>query len=659
MPRGSRVLRCAPGLLALLALLLTAGGLPAAPGGQGPPSVQPLPAVMESDERFGIGNIYPHPHWLTLARNAGMRWNRWEFRWSAIEPHEGHYEWEGSDLVVEASRQAGLKIEGVLVGLPRWAEARTAEGGIVPRGLYEPWDSPRNVWGRFVQRIAERYRGRVQAWEIWNEPDYPRGGFGFWFASKADYYQLLKVAYRAIRAVDPQATVLVAGLMYWGDPGYLEDLLRLARADPEAPANGYFFDAVAWHVYSRPSDAFERVQRSRLLLQAYVGHKAIWVNEGNLPVWSESRLNNYKPFPLSGTLEEQAAWVVQWYAYALAAGADRVLMYRMHDSDEPEAWGLARSDGSLRPAYVAYQVVARYLSHTTAAVRATLGDVEQLIFYRPGQRVVVVWNRTPQPRTAEIGAAAPQALLVAVDGASRPIAPRDGAYHLALPPATANSGPDPTDYLVGGSPYLLVEDLAPTLVRVEETHPLLGWSDGWHGEAQPAASGGAVRVASQAGASVSFRFRGATVTWYTSKGPWGGVARLTLDDAPLGEVDLYNPVPVPQAPLTYTNLGPGPHLLTITATGAHHPQALASQVVVDAFVAEEVLAAPPPPAVLEPTATPVLVTATPLPPSPSPTRTPTPRASPTVPPPRPPAPAPTATPVPARAFSEPGGPVTP
>ena len=98
----------------------------------------------------------------------------------------------------------------------------------------------------------------MQVWEVWNEPDYPRGSFGFWFGSKADYYQLLKVAYRAVKAVDPAAEVLVAGLMYWGDPAYLEDLLKMAQADPEARDNASFFDGIAWHVYSRPSDVFER-----------------------------------------------------------------------------------------------------------------------------------------------------------------------------------------------------------------------------------------------------------------------------------------------------------------------------------------------------------------------------------------------------------------
>jgi len=606
-----------------LVLVLLLGGLATAQVPAGVSSIQPLPAVTDSDDRFGIGNVYPDPHWLKLAQYAGMQWNRWEFRWSAIEPRAGQYDWSGSDRVVEASRSAQLRVQGILISTPHWAEAHTANG-VIPSGLYEPWDSPANTWGRFVQAIAERYRGRVQAWEVWNEPDYPRGSFGFWFGSKADYYQLLKVAYKAIRSVDPSATVLVGGLMYWADPGYLEDLLLMARNDPEGPANHYFFDAIAWHVYSRPTDVYERVRRSRLLLQTYVGHKAIWVNEGNLPVWSESRVNNYGRFPLSGTLEEQAAWVVQWYAYALVAGADHVLMYRMHDSDEPEAWGLARSDGSLRPAYVAYQLAARYFSRSTGGSRATLGGAEQIVFDRPGQRVAVVWNRTPRPLTVRIGAGAPSALLVALDGTTRPISPESGAYPLALPPATANTGVAPDDYLVGGAPYILVEDLSGPTRRYEETAQELAWSGPWADEPQPAASGGSARTSGEPGAVVSFAFAGPSVTWYTALKPSGGVAQLALDGTPLDEVDLYNPASVARAPFTYTDLGDGPHLLTITVSGARNPHAVGSDIVVDAFVADRALAAPPLPTLVVATPPPLLAPATSAPLPPTATATPTP-----------------------------------
>ncbi|MBI4505684.1 MAG: hypothetical protein HY691_09125, partial [Chloroflexi bacterium] len=80
-----------------------------------------------------------------------------------------------------------------------------------------------NYWARFVQRAVAKFRGRVAYWEIWNEPDFrPRaegGWFGFWNGDAQQYARLLKVAYLAAKSVDPQATIIMGGMMHWQDQG--------------------------------------------------------------------------------------------------------------------------------------------------------------------------------------------------------------------------------------------------------------------------------------------------------------------------------------------------------------------------------------------------------------------------------------------------------
>ena len=224
----------------------------------------------------------------------------------------------------------------------------------------------------------------------------------------------------------------MAGLMYWGDPRFLEDLLAHGpRKIPTAPANNYFFDAVAWHVYSRPTEVYERVQRSRLLLQTYVGHKADLGERGQSARLVGVAAEQLPRFPLSGTLEEQAAWVVQWYAYALAAGA-------RPRADVPDA-RLGRA-GGLGPGALGRQPAARLrrLSACRALllaaherVRATLGDVEQIVFERPGPaRASPCGTGRPRPLTAADrrggAAGAPRGRGRQHAARSRP----GGAYHL-------------------------------------------------------------------------------------------------------------------------------------------------------------------------------------------------------------------------------------
>ena len=114
-----------------------------------------------------------------------------------------------------------------------------------------------NHWAAFVRRMAQQYRGRISHWVIWNEPDvWDMANPGStWAGSVEDYARLLKAAYLAVNHVDPAQQVLMAGQTYFWDWShgrrrYLDRLLDAIAVDPEAPAHGYYFDAIPYHLYS-------------------------------------------------------------------------------------------------------------------------------------------------------------------------------------------------------------------------------------------------------------------------------------------------------------------------------------------------------------------------------------------------------------------------
>lgn len=61
-------------------------------------------------------------------------------------------------------------------------------------------DELRRAFQVFAGKVAARYKGRVKAYEIWNEPTYTMGN--------TVYANLLKAAYPPIKAADPAATVI-------------------------------------------------------------------------------------------------------------------------------------------------------------------------------------------------------------------------------------------------------------------------------------------------------------------------------------------------------------------------------------------------------------------------------------------------------------------
>jgi hypothetical protein len=598
--------------LLIAAILLATLPIPTSPITERAAAVdlQQLPPVADPDDRWGINHTYADPVSQRLALNAGARWNRWEFRWAEIELSRGQFRYPAFDRMVDASQATGLQVQGILISTPDWAKDPQTQ---LPQGLYLPWNDNGNLWGRFVRETVSRYRGRIRHWEAWNEPDLREV---FWPGSIGDYYQLLKVTYLSVKSVDPGAQVLMAGLAYWPNPNFLDEMLRFMRADPIAPTNNYFFDILAWHTYSRPSDSFDRVVQSRAQLGATVGQKPIWINETNIPAWNESAMNNFRPYRWSATIQEQAAYIIQAAAYAIASGAQRVFVYRLQDTEWPEAYGLVRTNGTLRPAYTAFQLVSRYFSRISSAQVAQQGDVQQIVLRRGNERLNVVWNRSSRAQTVRVGAGATSATVVDQGGATRSIRATAGQFELELPPATANNGLDANDYMIGGSPFILVESPPSGLQTIEESSSLIGFAGQWDTQTAAGPSGGAYRRHGGPGFSAAVEFDGQTITWVTAKGSDRGFARVEVDGQLIAEIDLYSPTPTWQVPLTFGEFREGQHRMVITVLSQRNGASTGNFIDVDALIASgfrQATAPPTPTPLPTPTATP----------SPTPTVTPT------------------------------------
>jgi hypothetical protein len=402
------------------------------------------------------------------ADEAGVRWTRLVFWWRGLQP-DGPNSWNPfyfPDDLLQAELNSGRQVVGLLINTPVWA----GDGGpnSPPRGLHLPLNHPDNHWASFARGMAERYRGRIDHWVIWNEPDIwaVDSPTHTWSGSVEDFYQLQKIGYLALKQGNPRATVGLAGMTYWWDyhyqrQQYFERFLQIADRDPEAPANNWFFDAAVLHLYNEPQGLF----RAPLLFREYMAargfSKPIWINETNVAPWDDPR----NPMPRSdfrATLDEQASYVIQAFAWGLSAGAERISIYPFSDGDAPagqELMGLVRSDGSTRPAYQALKTVTQFMNGVREAWIEREGEAVKVILRKDASRVTVTWSMGPRPVAVSIAANTETALLVDKYGNQTSITARDGAYHLTLEPATTNTvNGDPSVYLIGGNPVLIVED---------------------------------------------------------------------------------------------------------------------------------------------------------------------------------------------------------
>jgi hypothetical protein len=180
--------------------------------------------------------------------------------------------------------------------------------------------------------------------------------------------------------------------------------------------------------------------------------------------------------------------MIESAALARAAGVERYAVYKMRDeeAENDQYYGLVRNDGSMRPAYRAYQTAVRELvgardatyfwngsalapteDEITALLASTRsrpqfvwpGALNGVRMQRGADRVTVLWNASAAPLPVVVPTSADEATAIDKYGAVQPLGrDADGGLHLTLGPATNNTDArDETLILVGGDPVILVE----------------------------------------------------------------------------------------------------------------------------------------------------------------------------------------------------------
>lgn len=196
-------------------------------------------------------------------------WARNEIPWSAVEPERGKVVWDPWDRVVEDLRARDYRVLGMLCYWTPWVTPYT--------------DQAITAFGRYCERVARRYRGRVPVWEVWNEPNSP----DFWGSTPECYVKLLRAAYEGVKRGDPDALVL-GGSLSGVDLHYLRRLLDLGAAR--------WMDALSVHPYTfgwdpEASHLSDELRGASAAMAAAGASPRIWVTEigraGVSPAWME------------------------------------------------------------------------------------------------------------------------------------------------------------------------------------------------------------------------------------------------------------------------------------------------------------------------------------------------------------------------------------
>jgi polysaccharide biosynthesis protein PslG len=172
---------------------------------------------------------------LGLIREAGFEWVKQTFAWRDIEIEQGKYDWSRTDRIVSQVEDYTRKLIVRIDREPYWDMRYTYDGSIAsgpPKDLNHFFD--------FCGKLAARYKSRVVAYQVWNEPNLARE-WGNAAPNPTEYVAMLKGCYSAIKTADPKALVMSAGLSPTGNglPAAMPDADFL-RGMYEAGAAPYF-----------------------------------------------------------------------------------------------------------------------------------------------------------------------------------------------------------------------------------------------------------------------------------------------------------------------------------------------------------------------------------------------------------------------------------
>lgn len=325
---------------------------------------------------------------IELVKATGFTWIKQNLAWRDIEPVKGKLDWSRADRIVLSMNEAGMDLLVRVDFQPPWARSGCSHQG--PPANYQDYFN-------FLAAMATRYKGRIRAYEIWNEPNLARE----WCdqaPNAAEYTRLLKGAYETIKAIDPTAWIVSAGLspttrndhvarpdmyylqeMYNAGAGKYFDLLGAHgagfRAPPEADPGAVARDpnlanpgdfATGVPEELRRIYCFRHVEDLRnIMVKNGDAKKQVVILEFG---WTSDQVHaDYKWFAVSE--EQKADYLARAYKYAYDHWTPWIgVMSLIYISDpqwtsnnEEYWWAITNPDGTPRPAYNRMKVMPKHI----------------------------------------------------------------------------------------------------------------------------------------------------------------------------------------------------------------------------------------------------------------------------------------------------------
>jgi hypothetical protein len=276
--------------------------------------------------------------------NLGITWIRKGFHWADIEREQGLFDFGKYDDLVDDVNRNDKRLLAMLAYEVPWTSAE--KGRVVNADDI-------SLYLDFVKEVVSRYRGRIKAYEIWNEPNWI-----FWKGTDTEFYELTKRTVQIIRKTDPDALIL--GGAFWRVPNrFIEKMFDYGAFDD--------IDIISFHPYaSNPEKSLKLYDRLLEILKNKKFEGEIWVTEIGFPTngWYPTRVSEDK-YP---------GYIIKTLSGLAARGANKIFWYELSDNydkykkglriDSEKFFGLLYPDLTYKKGAFAFALCGKYLSNT-------------------------------------------------------------------------------------------------------------------------------------------------------------------------------------------------------------------------------------------------------------------------------------------------------
>ncbi|OGV38550.1 MAG: hypothetical protein A2X48_00750 [Lentisphaerae bacterium GWF2_49_21] len=350
----------------------------------------PRPAEMGDGRNSYFGIHTPMVgEYIQIARLTGQRWVRLHdssmiAKWKSLEPVEGEYKFY--DEGISQAKKEGLMILGMLDGAPPWMGSKDRGG------YWSFWTIPtradwKEKWRNYCDTAITHYKGRIDHWEIWNEP------WGQWFLEAGGdpkmYVEFMRQAKESAAKNNPSATIVGVDA-YAGHDKWTEGALQ---------GGTDVFDVFSFHDYSdaiaggagTANRCLQQADQWRKWQERFGKVKPIWNTEGGV-----FELGSFlKPNANGLKYNVQPAYIVRFDTCLRAAGVQKFFYYAIHlDPAEGENSCRATEAGRAIKPLLAARAIFAWLTDGAAFKERTETDGVESYAFEPirGRQVTVSWS---------------------------------------------------------------------------------------------------------------------------------------------------------------------------------------------------------------------------------------------------------------------------